>query len=299
MLIAPNIGRSSKHKFAKVNSRLKNLIANFGCQFFVVYTALGAFGFTLLGGTYFTAVLYKDFAVVAIDSRASDINGVTPPDDRYCKITPISDELIFFATGFVHAKNLFAEDIFDAGQNGRLAFDNTADHGNLDEMIHHWDEYMRRSYSLAFVINPNWKSKLVGKMIVKGFFAGIDKTQTMVISEADISSNLTGEPYTQFSEARVQTAEAGRFVHGGHYETITELYDNGRTQRARDVLSEIASKTSGLPVMEAMAIRAQTFVRFVRDFGNDSGIGGDIGVVILEGGKKWRWYHRPDFCPEN
>jgi hypothetical protein len=94
MLIAPNIGRSSKHKLAKVNSRLKNLIANFGCQFFVVYTALGAFGFTLLSGTYFTAVLYKDFAVVAIDSRASDIIGVTPPDDRYCKITPISDELI-------------------------------------------------------------------------------------------------------------------------------------------------------------------------------------------------------------
>ena len=94
MLIAPNIGCLSKYKFAKVNRRLKNSIANLGCQFLVVYTALGAFGLTLLGGTYFTAVLFKDFAIVAIDSRASDINGVTPPDDRYCKITPISDELI-------------------------------------------------------------------------------------------------------------------------------------------------------------------------------------------------------------
>jgi hypothetical protein len=36
----------------------------------------------------------------------------------------------------------------------------------------------------------------------------------------------------------------------------------------------------------------------VRDWSGDVGIGGDIATVILERGQKWRWFHRPSFCPE-
>jgi hypothetical protein len=75
--------------------------------FFAVFasTICCTFGFALFDGTYYIAMFSNDFAVVSIDSRSTDpLHPETPPNDQYCKILPLSDDLVFFGTGMVAAK---------------------------------------------------------------------------------------------------------------------------------------------------------------------------------------------------
>jgi hypothetical protein len=69
----------------------------------------------------------NDFAVVSIDSRSTDpLHPETPPNDQYCKIITLSDDLVFFGTGMVAVK----EDnqvILDAAAAARDVF-GTASH---------------------------------------------------------------------------------------------------------------------------------------------------------------------------
>jgi hypothetical protein len=74
---------------------------------FVVFasTICCTFGFALFDGTYYIAIFSNDFAVVSIDSRSTDpLHPETPPNDQYCKILPLSDDLVFFGTEIVAAK---------------------------------------------------------------------------------------------------------------------------------------------------------------------------------------------------
>src|ERR1700730_11205243 len=52
---------------------------------------------TLNHGTFFIAAIFTDYVIVAIDSRASSDRA--KPNDRHCKIRPLSQTAFFFATG--------------------------------------------------------------------------------------------------------------------------------------------------------------------------------------------------------
>lgn len=76
---------------------------------------------------------------------------------------------------------------------------------------------------------------------------------------------------------------------------MREFFDGGRTGRAKKLVSELGDNKGP----DADAARYSAYVAAVRDWSGDNGIGGEIAVTILERGKSWRWFHRPDFCPEN
>jgi hypothetical protein len=81
---------------------LKRIISNKFYHLFICSAAMVSPAF----GTYYTAILSGDFFVVAMDSRiVTLLNPALPPFDRSCnnKIVPLSNEIIFFATGFVKA----------------------------------------------------------------------------------------------------------------------------------------------------------------------------------------------------
>jgi hypothetical protein len=85
----------------------------------------------------------------------------------------------------------------------------------------------------------------------------------------------------------------------GHQEILAEFAEGHVSDRANDVIAKFRTRmdgTTNLP--EIWAAKIKTYVEAVRDWSGDVGIGGDIATVILERGQKWRWFHRPSFCPE-
>jgi len=61
-----------------------------------------------------------------------------------------------------------------------------------------------------------------------------------------------------------------------------------------DIEKGIADKSDP----DALAIRLSAYAGAVRDWRGDSTIGGEIAVAILERSNGWRWFRRPEFCPE-
>lgn len=61
------------------------------------------------------------------------------------------------------------------------------------------------------------------------------------------------------------------------------------------MLARLDANTTG---PDAVAARYSLYVEAVRDWARDSGIGGEVATIILEKGKGWRWFRRPNYCPE-
>lgn len=262
-----------------------------------VLLSVDAFGLNFWRGTYYAVAISKDLAVIAIDSRSTNLqNPSAAPDDRYCKIHPLADDLIFFSTGMVKATDAGGHIIFDAADWASLAYNKTPDRKNLQEMASLWDDYMRISYRYIFALHPNLWSEFNGKTVIKGFFVGFDRRDEMVISNAAMEAS--GNRMDTKLETNKQLGNDVPFVHGGHAEIINEYIDE-KTSRAKQIRAEVKERGGGKPMIEALAITAESFVRAVRDWSGDPAIGGDISVIMLERGRKWRWFHRPDFCPEN
>jgi hypothetical protein len=288
-----------KYQSSHIGCCCKFLIPSHLFCFLIVQVLLSvdAFGFSLWRGTYYAVAISKDLAVIAIDSRSINLyNPSAAPDDRYCKIHPLADDLIFFSTGMVKGTDGIGNVIFDAADNALLAYAKSPNRKNLEEMASLWDDYMKISYKYVFALHPDLNQRLNGKQIIKGFFVGLDRLDIMVISSAKIEySSVNG--LNTYLETNVQKGNDIPFVHGGHTEVINE-YIEEKTPRAKEMRAEVKESGNGKPMIEALAVTAESFVRAVRDWSGDPTIGGDIAVITLERAKKWRWFHRPDFCPE-
>jgi hypothetical protein len=85
---------------------------------------------------------------------------------------------------------------------------------------------------------------------------------------------------------------------GGHPEIVEEL-DRGATQRARLKIAEVKARQATASGVDVWAIQSSMVVKTVMEWSNDPSIGGDIASIIIQRGKKWRWFSRPAFCREN
>jgi hypothetical protein len=146
---------------------------------FVVFasTICCTFGFALFDGTYI-AMFSNDFAVVSIDSRSTDpLHPETPPNDQYCKILPLSDDLVFFGTGMAAAK----EDnrvILDAEEAARDVYVTASHPLDLGELIDRWDIRIRPSYTKMIMMHPE---------IAAGLFIGISRSNRMALAQAELT----------------------------------------------------------------------------------------------------------------
>ena len=80
-------------------------------------------------------------------------------------------------------------------------------------------------------------------------------------------------------------------LNNGHYEIMDEFYDRGQTDRAKRI---IAGTTGWKPGPDTDATRYSSYVAAVRDWSGGKDIGGEVATIIVERGKGWRWFHRPD-----
>jgi hypothetical protein len=97
------------------------------------------FGFTLFNSADYIAIFSNDFAVVSVDSRSTDpLHPELPPNDQYCKILPLADDLIFFSAGIVAAKEDNQVSI-DAAAMARDVCAVVPHPADLAELIDKWD----------------------------------------------------------------------------------------------------------------------------------------------------------------
>jgi hypothetical protein len=242
-----------------------------------------------LHGTYFLAGINRDYAVVAIDSRESRGDGIVI--DRYCKIRILSDHVIFFATGTTSAINAKTGSIiFDARDVAQRAFEYFTGN-NFKDLANQWAKQMEGYYgnyldSFAPVVNVE---------IAEGFFIGINSLNKIEASSAIIfrrSDLLQG--FAFHSEQIIPGSPGERLLNNGHYEILDEFYGKQVTERAKKIIAETADWKPG---PDTDAARYSSYVAAIRDWSGDTGIGGEVATIILERGRGWRWFRRPDFCP--
>jgi len=266
----------------------------------VVAQAAAAQG--LQHGTYFIAAITTDYVVVAIDSRLS-IDGVArhSVNDGYCKIRPLSSNSFFFASGIIAAVDTNSR-IFDAGNIARDVygqFNTRMD--NFDYLSESWAIQMENTYKSNFSLFP--PNSLVAHTMIKGFFVGTDNEGNIAVSGATIKYQpLPGFPLRGFSIISEHVVpsdpEHASLLYEGYSKIIEEITD-AESERAKKTMAEPERKIVGRSKLDAVAIRLASYAAAVRDWSGDPTIGGKIAVVILERGKDWRWFQRPDSCPDN
>ncbi len=241
--------------------------------------------------TYFLAGFSAEYAVVAIDSRMLLGRKVS---DRYCKICPLSKNAFFFARGSTSA---FDEEekknVFDARDVAQSVFDKLGSDATVEELARGWADRMQSIYEKRPV---EFSGSAVDGLMTDGFFVGTDAQGRVTFSGQSIRYQRRGKPHFigKPEPAVFSDPSAGPKYVSGYNDIIREFKNGGKTERARRVLSRLDPAQRG---PDAVAARYSAFVRAVRDWTGDKGIGGEVATIILEKGKGWRWYSRPDYCP--
>jgi hypothetical protein len=262
-------------------------LAHYSVKFLIVMAMLSraAVAQSLFGGTFFVAAVQNDFVVVAIDSRASSEDAA--PNDRHCKIQPLSRNVIFFATGLSYILDRKDKNVvLDAGKTAKNIFDQLNDR-NFDLLSDNWAAKMKDDFTLL-VQTPFETS---------GFFAGLDAAGNITFLQKEIEYRpMRG--FAVSGDHTIPAANAQMLYSAGHDEIIRELI-SAQTARAKAILVDVERRAADRPAADAIAIRFAAYVAAVRDWSGDNHVGGEIAVIILEKRRGWHWYHRPDFCPEN
>ncbi len=215
--------------------------------------------------------------------------------DRYCKIRPLSKNAFFFARGstsaFDEEKN---KDVFDARDVAQTVFDKLGSDTPAAALARGWADQMQSIYEKRPI---EFSKSAVDGLMTDGFFVGTDAKGAVTFSGQSIRYLRRGKNHFFGTPEPVVFSDpsAGPKYISGYNDIIKEFRDGGKTRRAKSVLSRLDPALRG---PDAVAARYSAFVRAVRDWTGDTGIGGEIATIIVEKGKGWRWFSRPNFCPE-
>lgn len=245
-------------------------------------------------GTYFVAGFSTEYGVVAIDSR--ELHG-PEIDDRYCKIRLLSPTAFFFSRGVTSATyNLINSVMFDARDVALSVYERSEKQVvGFDGVAQEWASEIQRIYSQSAV---EFGRSAVNNIMTDGFFVGTGMDGKIEFAGRRITYQMFGAPAFVISPQPVVFRDPTDFptYAAGYREIIAEFENGGTTARARAVLAQLGMIRPG---PDGIAALYSAYVGAVRDWSGEKGIGGDVATIIIERGKGWRWYHRPDFCPEN
>lgn len=232
-------------------------------------------------GTYFFVYVNDDFAAAAIDSRE---NIGDEHRDNICKITLLDDYTIFLCQGIARGEG------FSAGDIARGEFAQQLKPLDLYKLASDWANEMTKQIKILYErdrdIVEDMKPNAAGGVFL-GYTEVGNVSAVQVQIEVSNSVNVTTFITALPPDSCPRT--------GGHDPIVEEVLA-GDTNRARKLRASI--NLTGNPATN-WAIKAQTCVKAVIDWGDDRNVGGEVATLILERGQKWRWFHRPDFCPEN
>jgi hypothetical protein len=249
-------------------------------------------------GTFFIFGLSTDYAVVAIDSRSTVTrkNREARFNDGVCKIRPLAPNAFFFSTGLDNASNaLTGREIFDGRDLANDAYANAGRPPNFATLADKWATWVEASFRHAKLSPEALKDPMA-----KGFFVGTTDQGELAADAATIGYHADNDAlfsHTAQSFTPTATLHFEQPIDRPLLDIESEFADGGKTDRAKKVMQDAG--WAAIPKgPDATALRLSTLVTAVRDWSGNDGIGGDIATVILERGQTWRWFHRPDFCPE-
>jgi hypothetical protein len=249
-------------------------------------------------GTFFIFELSTDYAVVAIDSRGtiSHTNRTDRFNNGICKIRPLAPNAFFFSTGLDMAFYEATErEIFNARDTASDAYANAGRPPNFENLADKWAIWMEASFRHAKLSPEALKDTML-----KGYFVGTKDDGELTADaatigyHADSAARFTHTPESFTPSAKLLLEQP---VDKPLLDIENEFADGGQTDRARKVMQG-AGWATAKNGPDATALRLSTLVTAVRDWSGNDKIGGDIATIVLERGKAWRWFHRPDFCPE-
>jgi hypothetical protein len=248
-------------------------------------------------GTFFLFGISTDFAVVAIDSRGTiETKTRNRIDDRFCKIRPLSRNAFFFFAGVgMLFRGGTGNVTFDTRDVAKDVYANSGNSRDFGGMAEKWALRTENSFRRA-----NLAPSLLKETMTRGYFVGtkddgaIDAGAETIAYHADAAQHFTHTPEHFTLTARPYTQQP---VDKSVRDIEQEFANGGQTERAKKIIQdrEWAKMANG---PDAAAVRLSSLVTAVRDWSGNDKIGGDIATIILERGKDWRWFHRPDFCPE-
>jgi hypothetical protein len=240
----------------------------------------------IAGGTFIVATAPGDFAIIGADSRQG--NPGPRRTDSFCKIIPLSNDLLFAASGQVEVYLLAnGRTIFDAYALARNA---QTISGDIDHTAEAWGRLVVSALEQVIIINKEEFFRAVPPdkpepVMITGIFVG-DRQAPATHFVYVIYRKSTG---ALFAEHRVAQ---GVFASG--YEAEIQEFLQNTTPRAQ------ALHAAPSPSTDQMTRNAHTIeglVKAVIEWNTDGAVGGEPIVITLRRGENWKWFRRPTFCP--
>ena len=242
----------------------------------------------------FALIYFPDYAAVAIDSRVTSGGNY---GDQMCKLFPLSERVIFFSAGVYDGKNPEGTIIFSRHAAASEVFGRSTGH-SLSDIAEQWAHTLVEQIKFFSVSNHEIVEHNEDGFITRGVFAGESRNEGVVAYQSTIRRSDTIEKIDpRFTNEKIPN---GYFLGLGHPEVVEPILHNGPDAWARKIHDQILAETSGTtgpPEKAATWVSAVT--QAVIDRAGDPHIGGQVASIILEQGRNWRWFRRPDFCPEH
>jgi hypothetical protein len=193
-------------------------------------------------GTYFVFGRSPDYVIVAIDSR--EVSGAVP-DDRHCKIRPLSSDSFFFARGTTSGTfNQSHFRFFDAEDVATTVYHQSVTGRGFDSIADVWAKRVIDVYNKT---PAKWATSAIENVMIEGFFVGIDRDGGIIISGQRITYQPFGPPWfsnTQQTALSDGLPKTNSYVWAaGHFEILDEFRNGGTTARAREAIKGDAGKT--------------------------------------------------------
>ena len=259
--------------------------------------------------------------VIAADSRVNFGDGKF--DDSSCKITALSDKLVFAATGIVgDSSYLLPEGLrFEATEEAKKIFlqysqapENIFDLGTVGTLASNWGEAMAGHFRAAAQASPASLQEWLKRVEVSheepflvGLFAGLESDGEISVYSVRVDYAqpdagpalavpffLTSMPFSdEFPD------DFPLLTPFGMPEIVREISD-GQTDRAKQ---EINARSLLLRTLSAESFARRQVIRMVdltiayhpkQEF-----VGGRIDAIELARSGKVRWVQRKQNCPEN
>jgi hypothetical protein len=231
-------------------------------------------------GTYFCAFVSGtgDFAAIAIDSREI-ADGV--PCDKACKIFPLDDFTIFACQGIGRGNG------FSAGGIATKLFAQQQKPTSLSSLASEWAGEMLKCIENPSMTDPAVVKSMTPDDVAGGIFLGHDGRGNVSGVLAQIQE-LQPSAFTPVITPVPVDIVCRTFGH----DDIQKQFEWPISHRARELLNSVKATPDQA---ENKGLELKMRVKAVIDWSEDSKVGGEVAVMILGRGAKWRWLSQPKF----
>jgi hypothetical protein len=232
---------------------------------------------------------------VAIDSRrvVDTAGGERIVFDDQCKILILSRQAVFIAEGVISNSDSRAP-LFNARSIALESYQAVFPQNDLESTARLWAEKMIPYISALYPLYRTLLDRRHDGEIVVGYFLGIDTNGKLAAVSAKVLHTVNSPIFSR----EIRRLPPG-FTLLGPIDMVREFFGGG-SDRASQARRRVESESRNKADAERQMILLKVLVESVPKWIPDPGSGGDTAQLIFDAqSRRWRWFHRPEFCPEN